>query len=103
MDYAEMKNLIGLSTTRVVKTPVPGNDRETVKYSLYDGQNNLLFVAIGRHGNVFVPENQRGFWSLVSAKGDKLQVNWAEFSDLFGMLGIKYDVQQRNLRKGMER
>lgn len=54
---------------------------------------------MGRHGNVFIPKTEQGVWSLYDGDGKKLDIDWADFSDIFGMLGIKCEVQKKCVRK----
>ncbi len=62
-----------------------------------------MLSAVGRHGNVFIPKTEQGVWSLYDGDGKKLDIDWADFSDIFGMLGIKCEVQKNALEKNMER
>lgn len=53
-----------------------------------------MLSAVERHGNVFIPKTEQGVWSLYDGDGKKLDIDWADFSDIFGMLGIKCEVQK---------
>lgn len=105
MRIDEIKKLINLSTTRVVenKTDVKDPHGAVVKYSLYGADNKLLFSAVGRHGNAFIPKSEQGVWSIYDGTGKKIDISWADFTDVFGMLGIKCEVQKKMLAKGMVR
>lgn len=105
MRVDEIKKLINLSTTRVVenKTNIKDPHGAVVKYSLYGADNKLLLSAVGRHGNTFIPKSEQGVWSIYDGNGQKIDMSWADFTDVFGMLGIKYDVQKKILAKGMVR
>ncbi len=102
MTVDEIKKLINQPTTRVVEQRVAQVSPRgpVLKYSLYDGNNKLLLVATGVHGNVMIPAPQRDIWELRDGNAAKINLDWAEFMDVFGMLGIKYNVQQQALNKG---
>lgn len=105
MRVEEIKKLINLPTTRVVEsnTPVKDSNGLLIKYSLYDASNKLLLSAVGKHGNAFIPKTEQGVWSIYDGNGQKIDISWADFTDVFGMLGIKYKVQKEVLEKNMVR
>ncbi len=105
MTVDEIKKLISQPTTRVVEQrAVQVSPRGPVlKYSLYDGNNKLLLVATGVHGNVMIPVAQRDIWELRDGNAAKINLDWAEFMDVFGMLGVKNTVQQQTMSKSIGR
>lgn len=92
MKIDQIKSLINLPSTRVVeqRMVLTSPRGPVLKYSLYDENNKLLLEAIGVHGNVMIPVVQRDIWEIRDANGEKISLDWAEFMDVFGVLGIKH-------------